>query len=163
MKKNIAILISLVFVASFFSITATMAFKLEANATPEDVKVGKLITVTSNTYPCDDDKVCYDPVIKIYDPSIEQYENWKDKSNAFIALPDGSIYATKFSGPIKTDGKNIWTWTYRANQTGKIVFGVPLFPASTPTYWCPTNPVTINGVSHPMNSFMKILGFGKND
>ncbi|NMC58778.1 MAG: hypothetical protein GYA51_05240 [Candidatus Methanofastidiosa archaeon] len=160
MKKIICMLIFLLFVASYFSIPATIAFEIEANATPEKVKVGQLITVTSNNYPY------YDPVIKIYDPSIEQYTDWVKKSNAFKTLPDGSVYATKVSGPIQ-EGK-YWVWIYRATKEGKIVFGAPVLAPSPPFppgtfFWCPTNPVTINRVSHPMKSFMKILGFGKND
>lgn len=166
MKKIFSILISLLFIVSVFGVASVMAPPPPTlTATPEKVKDGEIITVTSYLDPCDfEDHICYDPTIKIYDPSIKDMGHYPIiKDSDFEKFQDASLYATKVSGPIKTDGENIWTWTYRANQAGTIVFGAPAFPSSPPEYRAITNPVTITKASYPMNKFMKILGFGNKD
>ncbi|HNR43923.1 MAG TPA: hypothetical protein PLI06_06620 [Methanofastidiosum sp.] len=158
MKKIFAILISLLFVASVFGVASlTAEFKEEATATPERVKVGQIITVTSNLDPCDAVDECYDPTVKIYDTSMTTWMLNVD----FEEFQDASKYVTKLSGPIKKDGEYLWIWTYRANFAGTIVFGAPAYPASPPTMRLLTNPVTITSNSLPMDKFMKFFGFGK--
>ena len=157
MKKIFAILISLLFVVSVFGM-ASLTAEEEATATPERVKVGQIITVTSNLYPCATVDECYDPTVKIYDSSML---NWMSNLN-FETYQDASKYVTKLSGPIKiSEDPSIWAWTYRANFTGTIVFGAPAYPESPPENRVLTNPVTITSNSLPMDKFMKFFGFGK--
>ena len=159
MKKIFAIVISLLFVVSVFGLASlTAEFKEEATATPERVKVGQIITVTSNLDPCDAVDECYDPTVKIYDPSMTTWMFDVD----FEEFQDASKYVTKLSGPIKiSEDPSVWAWTYRANFAGTIVFGAPAYPASPPTMRLLTNPVTITSNSLPMDKFMKFFGFGK--
>jgi len=164
MKKIFAILISLLFVVSVFGIASlTAEYKEEATATPERVKVGQIITVTSNLYPCDAIDECYDPTVKIYDPSINEIIGYPFILNVdFEEFQDASEYVTKLSGPIKiSEDPSVWAWTYRANFSGTIVFGVPAYPRSPPTHRLITNPVIITSNSLPMDKFMKFFGFGK--
>ncbi|HOE93686.1 MAG TPA: hypothetical protein PLK11_05555 [Methanofastidiosum sp.] len=163
MKKIFAVLISLLFVASVFGV-ASLSATDKATATPERVKVGQIITVTSTYNPCafnDTPPKCYDPTIKIYDPSIKNKLNYPYIFDlTFEEFQDASSYVTKLSGPIKTsDG--IWTWTYRANFQGTIVFGAPYHINSPPEYRLISNPVTITSNSLPMDKFFKLFGFGK--
>jgi len=159
MKKIFAILISLLFVVSVFGIASLTADpEEEATATPERVKVGQIITVTSNLYPCYTVDECYDPTVKIYDSSMTTSMFDVD----FEEFQDASKYVTKLSGPIKiSEDPSIWAWTYRANFTGTIVFGAPVHPTSPPSQRLITNPVTITSNSLPMDKFMKFFGFGK--
>jgi len=171
MKKIFAILISLLFVASVFGVALTMAkFEFAATATPEKVKAGELITVTSwdNPYDPENPSIYYDPTIKAYDPSIKTLDHFPYISDSdFEKFQDASLYATKVSGPIEDIDEyeqTIYIWTYRANQAGTIVFGVPAFLKSPPNVRGISNPVTIESKpSYPMNFFMKILGFGNKD
>ncbi|MCC7573355.1 MAG: hypothetical protein KO464_08190 [Candidatus Methanofastidiosum sp.] len=151
MKKIFAILISLLFVASVFGIAQTMAVE-PSQATPERVKVGQIITVTTYEGP-----EGYDPTVKIYDPSMP---NLMDEEE-FETYQDASRYVTKISGPIQISGDTTkWVWTYRANFSGTIVFGTPSEPGSPPEARILTNPVTITSNSLPMDKFMKFFGFG---
>ena len=69
---------------------------------------------------------------------------------AYGTLPKGDV--VKVSGPTYKAAEGLTYWTYRATKVGTIVFetGAPK-----------TGPVTITPKSHPMFSFMNILGFGK--
>lgn len=80
MKKIFAILISLLFVASVFGV-ASLSATDKATATPERVKVGQIITVTSTYNPCAFNETppkCYDPTVKIYDPSMKNISFYPD-------------------------------------------------------------------------------------
>ncbi len=162
MKKVFAVLISLLFVASVFGVASLSATHI-ATATPERVKVGQIITVTSTSDPCDSEvpPVCYDPTVKIYDPSINNLPGYPYiHNNTFEKFQDASSHVIKLSGPIKTP-ENTWVWTYRANFPGTIVFGAPLHPMSPPTGRIISNPVTITSNSLPMDKFFKLFKFGK--
>lgn len=160
MKKIFAVLISLLFVASVFGV-ASLSATDKATATPERVKVGQIITVTSTYDPCafnDTPPKCYDPTVKIYDPSMKNISFYPDMG--FETFQDASSYVTKLSGPIETSN-GIWTWTYRANFPGTIVFGTPSIINSPPEGRIESNPVTITSNSLPMDKFFKLFGFGK--
>lgn len=140
MKKIFAIVISLLFVVSVFGVASTMAGleEIRVTATPENVKVGELITVTTN-FPSSQD------------PTIIADGN-KPKGDAVLV-----------SRPEKTEAKGLfpvertWTWVYRATAPGTIKFDFEVDLSSGSRI---SNPVTIATNSYPMNSFMKILGFG---
>ena len=164
MKKIYAILMSLLFIVSVFGVASTMADNPDAaTATPERVKVGQIITVTSTLYPCDTVDECYDPTIKIYDPSIKNIPGFPLILNVdFEEFQDASEYVTKLSGPIKiSEDPSVWAWTYRANFSGTIVFGAPAYQASPPTHRLITNPVTITSRGLPIDWIMKKFGLGK--
>jgi len=144
MKKIFAILISLLFVASVFGVASTMAFvdyPDKVTATPESVKVGDLITVTTNFYSCQDPDIIAD--------------GDKLKGDAeLVSRPE--MTTAKGLEPVD----ETYTWVYRATAPGTIKFDftVEEFGAIGSRI---SNPVTITTNAYPMLKFMKILGFGK--
>lgn len=144
MKKIFAILISLLFVASVFGVASTMAGECpNPTASPETVKVGDLITVTSFC-PFEND-----PII-IADGN-------KPKGDAELV----SRPATSFSKGL-FPVERTYTWIYRATVPGTIKFDFNPSDSTTEIngYTRVSNPVTITSNSLPMLNFMKILGFG---
>ena len=145
MKKIFAILVSLLFVVSVFGVASTMAGECpNPVASPDVVKVGELITLTSTCY------YGNDPII-IADGD-------KPKGDAELV-----------SRPEKTSAKGLfpveeptYTWVYRATAAGTIKFDFTIetaFIRPEPEHSV-SNPVTITAQSYPMFKFMKILGFG---
>ncbi|NMC76311.1 MAG: hypothetical protein GYA60_03325 [Candidatus Methanofastidiosa archaeon] len=138
MRKSFALTISLLLLVSVFGIISTMAIPNghKVTATPDKVKVGELITVTTNFY-------SEDPTI-IADGNIP-------KGDAVLVSRPQLLEA---GGPDET-----YTWVYRATQAGTIRFD---FSGKTLEAVIPrvSNPVTITKASYPMNKFMNILGFG---
>jgi hypothetical protein len=128
MKKIIAVLMSLLFVVSVFGIASTTAFSPTLKATPTNVAVGEIITVTY------DKSGFYD-----HELDVIAYDN----------LPKGGV--VKLSGPTYNATEDMTYWTYRATSVGTVVF------STGPK----TDPVTITPKPHPIASFMKILGLGK--
>ena len=145
MKKIFAILISLLFVVSVFGVASTMAGACSnPTASPETVKVGDLITVTSFC-PFEND-----PII-IADGN-------KPKGDAVLVSRPERI-SSKGLYPVEV---TTFTWIYRATAPGTIKFDFvtgSTFTISEPTHFV-SNPVTITSNSLPMLNFMKILGFG---
>jgi len=143
MKKILAILISLLFVVSVFGVASTMAFEgnLKVTATPEIVKVGDLITVTTNFSSCQDPMIIAD--------------GDKPKGDAeLVSRPD--ISAEKGLFPVE----QTFTWVYRATAPGTIKFDFTEEEFGTIEGSKISNPVTITSNTLPMLNFMKILGFG---
>ena len=142
MKKIFAILISLLFVASVFGVASIMAGECpNPTASPETVKVGDLITVTS-LCPFDND-----PII-IADGN-------KPKGDAVLVSRPNTTEASGLE-PVE------FTWVYRATAPGTIKFDFvrdSTFTVIEPKHFV-SNPVTITSNSLPMLNFMKILGFG---
>ena len=103
-KKIFAIFISLIFVASVFGIASTMAsvgYPDKVTATPEIVKVGDLITVTTNFDSCQDSDIIAD--------------GNKPKGDAeLVSRPD-----TSFSKGLEPVDET-YTWVYRATAPGTI-------------------------------------------
>ncbi len=143
MKKIFAILLSVLFLGSVFGVASTMAGECpNPTASPETVKVGDLITVTSD---------CYSSA----DPSIIADGN-KPKGDAELV----SRPATSFSKGLEPVDET-YTWVYRATAPGTIKFDFgPPSSAEPNGYTTVSNPVTITSNSLPMLNFMKILGFG---
>jgi len=142
MKKIFSILISLLFVVSVFGVASIMAGVCpNPTASPDTVKVGDLITVTTFC-PVDND-----PII-IADGD-------KPKGDAvLVSRPD----ITEERGLERIQ----YTWVYRATAPGTIKFDFVRDSTLTviePTHFV-SNPVTITSNSLPMLNFMKILGFG---
>ncbi|HGJ65750.1 TPA: hypothetical protein ENS27_10205 [bacterium] len=140
MRKSFALIISLLFLVSVFGIISTMAFLIEykVTATPDKVKVGELITVTTNFYTIND------PVI-IADGNIP-------KGDAILVSRPTLLGA---ESPNET-----YTWIYRATQAGTIKFDFTGEELGAIEGSRISNPVTITKASYPMNKFMNILGFG---
>ena len=149
MKKIFSILISLLFVVSVFGVASTMAGVVySAVATPENVKVGELITVTTNFY-------------SDSDPMIIADGNKPKGDAVLVSRPDmvAGIGLTPVEIPIEG---NTYTWVYRATAPGTIKFDFTVdvcFIEPEPQHSV-SNPVTINSNTLPMLNFMKILGFG---
>lgn len=143
MKKIFAILISLLFVVSVFGMASLIATDcLDPTASPDLVKVGDLITVTS---------FCYFGS----DPTIIADGNKPKGGAELVSRPEVGV-AGKGLSPVEL------TWVYRATAPGTIKFDFnPLTTTSgTNGYTGVSNPVTITSNSLPMLNFMKILGFG---
>ena len=149
MKKIFSILISLLFLVSVFGVAQTMAGECpNPLASPDVVKVGELITVTSTCY------YGNDPII-IADGD-------KPKGDAeLVSRPN--IAAGKGLTPVEIPIEgNTYTWVYRATAPGTIKFDLvrnTSFAVNGHTHYV-SNPVTITTNAYPMLKFMKILGFG---
>lgn len=144
MKKIFAILISLLFVVNVFGVASLIAKDCpDPTASPDLVKVGDLITVTS---------LCYFDK----DPTIIADGN-KPKGDAELVSRPEIVEAIGLSLVEQT-----FTWVYRATAPGtiKFEFSPPLVTSGTNDYTKVSNPVTITSNSLPMLNFMKILGFG---
>ncbi|NPV49797.1 MAG: hypothetical protein HPY60_01175 [Candidatus Methanofastidiosum sp.] len=142
MKKLFVILVSLLFVVSVFGVASTMAdIRFSAVAAPETVKVGELITVTTN-YPSS------------LDPAIIA-DGDKPKGDAVLV----SRPATSFSKGL-FPVEQTFTWIYRATAPGTIKFDFGPPTSAKINGNIVSNPVTITSNSLPMFKFMKILGFG---
>jgi len=142
MKKILAILISLLFVVSVFGVASIMAdVSFSAVATPDTVKVGELITVTTN-FPSS------------LDPTIIA-DGDKPKGDAVLI----SRPATSFSKGL-FPVEQTYTWVYRATAPGTIRFDFGPPTSAKINGNIVSNPVTITSNSLPMLNFMKILGFG---
>lgn len=142
MKKIFAILISLLFVVSVFGMASLIATDcLDPTASPDLVKVGDLITVTS---------FCYFGS----DPTIIADGNKPKGGAELVSRPEVEVAGKGLSSAEQT-----FTWVYRATAPGTIKFDFkPLVTTSGNTKV--SNPVTITSNSLPMLNFMKILGFG---
>ena len=76
---------------------ASLSATDKATATPEKVKVGQIITVTSTYNPCafneTPPQMLLDPTVKIYDPSMKNISFYPDMG--FETFQDASSYVTK--------------------------------------------------------------------
>lgn len=145
MKKIFAILISLLFVVSVFGMASLIATDcLDPTASPDLVKVGDLITVTSFCYPSSD-------------PTIIADGNKPKGGAELVSRPEVGVAGKGLSSAEQT-----FTWVYRATAPGtiKFDFNSPTTTSGTTGYTGVSNPVTITSNSLPMLNFMKILGFG---
>jgi hypothetical protein len=144
MKKIFAVLMSLLFVVSVFGVASVMAdIDFWATATPETVKVGDLITVTTNVYSESDPIIIADGDKPIGDAEL-------------VSRPE--IVSGLGLFPVEVT----YTWVYRATAPGTIKFDFvrnTSFTVNGHTHYV-SNPVTITTNTYPMLNFMKILGFG---
>ena len=144
MKKIFAILVSLLFVVSVFGVASTMAGECpNPVASPDVVRVGELITVTSTCYFENDPIIIADGDKPIGDAEL-------------VSRPD------MVAGIGLTPVEITYTWVYRATAPGTIKFDFvrnTSFIVNGHTHYV-SNPVTITAQSYPMLKFMKILGFG---
>jgi hypothetical protein len=143
MKKLFAIITSLLFVVSVFGVASAMATECpNPVASPDVVKVGELIIITSACYFENDPIIIADGDKPIGDAELV--------SRPEIASGLGLI-------PVEE-----YTWVYRATAPGTIKFDFVRNTTLTeiePKH-CVSNPVTITNNAYPMLNFMKILGFG---
>ncbi|MCC7573375.1 MAG: BatD family protein [Candidatus Methanofastidiosum sp.] len=140
MKKIFAILTSLLFIVSVFGVASAMEVAYSVVAAPETVKVGELITVTTNYNPGKDPTIIADGDKPKGDAELVSRPNIADECGLEPAER---------------------TWIYRATAPGTIRFDFS--PPATSTINGNTrvsNPVKITSNSLPMLNFMKILGFG---
>jgi len=153
MKKIIAILISLFFVASTFSVASIMAFRCPDCCDLEDfdisatsVKVGETFTVYYFTWGCTP------TLLNPEDGLIEKIRVDLYRNGQFLESYDPKIQ-------MPPSCPDCWfKETYRAAKPGKVVFNVP-----NRVDCAQQVEVTIKSRALPMDKFMKFFGLGKKD